>query len=142
MDFKQTLEQRLINFSILVIEVINYLPDNRVGNHLGGQLLRSGTSPALHYGEAIDTESRKDFPRKLGAILKELQQSYSCLKILSKINYITRNDLALLECNELISIFVKSIKPTKKNSNTPLIRKSHLANHNSQFKTQSSFSNI
>jgi four helix bundle protein len=142
MDFKQTLEQRLINFSILVIEVINYLPDNRVGNQLGGQLLRSGTSPALHYGEAIDAESRKDFPRKLGAILKELQQCYNCLKILSRVNYITRNDLALLECKELISIFVKSIKATKKNSNTPLIRKSHLANHNSQLKTQSSFSNI
>ena len=119
MDFKQQLEERLISFSVLVIEVINYLPDNRVGNHLGGQLLRSGTSPALNYGEALGAGSRKDFAHKLGVILKELRESYNCLRILLKINYITRNDPALLECNELISIFVKNIKTTKKNSNGP-----------------------
>ena len=116
MDFKQQLEERLINFSVMVIEVVNCLPDNRVGNHLGGQLLRSGTSPALNYGEALGAESRKDFAHKLGVILKELRETYNCLRILLKINYITRNDPTLLECNELISIFVKSIKTTKKNS--------------------------
>ncbi len=47
MDFKQKLEERLINFAVLAIEVANRLPYNRLGYHLGGQLLRSGTSPAL-----------------------------------------------------------------------------------------------
>jgi len=130
MDFKQQLEERLIAFSILIIEVINYLPDNRVGNHLGGQLLRSGTSPALHYGEALDTVSRKDFVHKLGVILKELQASNNCLRILSTINYITRNDFALLECNELISILTKSIKTTKNSSKSTSPRKSQLVNAN------------
>ena len=130
MDFKQQLEERLIAFSILIIEVINYLPDNRVGNHLGGQLLRSGTSPALHYGEALDTVSRKDFVHKLGVILKELQASNNCLRILSTINYITRNDFALLECNELISILTKSIKTTKNSSKSTSARKSQLVNAN------------
>ena len=129
MDFKQQLEERLITFSVFAIDVVNYLPDNRVGNHLGGQLLRSGTSPALHYGEALSAESRKDFAHKLGVILKELRESYNCLRILLKINYITRNDPALLECNELISIFVKNIKATKKNSNGAISHKSQLVNY-------------
>ncbi len=118
MSFKLQLEERLMAFSILAIEVINYLPDNQVGNHLGAQLLQSGTFPALHYGEALGAESRKEFAHKLGVILKELRASYNCLRILSRINYITRNDFALLECNELISIFVKSIKTTRNNNNT------------------------
>src|SRR5258706_8254737 len=113
MDFKQQLEERLITFSVMAIEVVNCLPDNRVGNHLGGHLLRSGTSPALNYGEALGAESRKDFVHKLGVILKELRESHNCLRILSKVNYVKRDDASLVECNELISIFVKSINTTK-----------------------------
>ena len=118
MNFNQQLEERLINFAVLVIDVVNRLPDNRIGSHLGGQLQRSGTSPALNYGEALGAESRKDFIHKLGITLKELRESNNCLKILGQINYIKMNDPALIECNELISIFVKSITTSKKNSNT------------------------
>ena len=120
MDFKQHLEQRLITFSVFVIDVINCLPHNQVGNHLGGQLLRSGTSPALNCGKALGASSNKDFAQNLGVILKELRESHNCLRILSRINYITRNDPALLECNDLISIFVKRIKASKKNSNSAI----------------------
>ena len=128
MDLKQQLDERLINFSTFVIDVVNYLPDNRVGNHLGGQLLRSGTSPALNFGKALDAESR-NLAHELEVILKELRESYTCLRILLRINYITRNDPALLECNELISIisiFVKNRKATKKNSNGAMSHKSPL----------------
>ena len=46
---KYNLEERLIDFSILILDVIEQLPNDKIGNHLGGQLLRSGTSPALNY---------------------------------------------------------------------------------------------
>ncbi|SRR5258706_3418724 len=113
MDLKHQLEERLIDFAVLIIESVHRLPDNRIANHLGGQLLRSGTSPALNYGEALGAESRKDFVHKLGVILKELRESHNCLRILSKVNYVKRDDASLVECNELISIFVKSINTTK-----------------------------
>ena len=61
---KYDLENRLIIFSATIIEIVNNLPVGRVGNHLGQQLLRSGTSPALNYGEAMSAESRKDFIHK------------------------------------------------------------------------------
>jgi four helix bundle protein len=115
MDFKQ-LEERLIKFAVLAVNVVNQLPDDRLGLHLGGQLMRSGTSPALNYGEALGAETRKDFIHKLGIVLKELRETHNCLKILSRTQHIADNDPALVECNELISIFVTSIRTAKKNA--------------------------
>src|SRR5690606_34961917 len=82
------LENRLIDFSIHVVNLIKSLPEDRVTNHLSGQLLRSATSPALNYGEAQGAESRKDFVHKLGVVLKELRESLNCLKILAGADYI------------------------------------------------------
>ena len=41
---KYDLEERLIDFALLIIRIVEMLPDNKVGNHIGGQLLRSGTA--------------------------------------------------------------------------------------------------
>lgn len=113
---KFNLEERLIDFSVSIIQIVNILPNDRVGLHLGSQLLRSGTSPALNYGEALGSESRKDFIHKIGITLKELRESLNCLKILSRINYIKTDDPTIKECNELISIFVKSVETAKRNA--------------------------
>ena len=61
---KYDLEERLIEFSVLIIEIVNEMPNTKAGNHLSGQLVRSGTSPALNYGEAQSAESKKDFIHK------------------------------------------------------------------------------
>jgi len=74
--------------------------------------MRSGTSPALNYGEAQSGESRKDFIHKIKLVLKELRESNICLKIIYRTKlYKTeeRIQLALNESNELIAIFVKSV---------------------------------
>ncbi len=117
---KFELEERLIDFSVLIIEIVNELPNTKAGNHLSGQLIRSGTSPALNYGEAQSGESRKDFIHKLKIILKELRESFICLKILDKAS-LHKSELkfqsALKENNELISIFVKSVETAQKNLN-------------------------
>lgn len=110
------LENRLINFSIMVVELIKSLPEDRITNHLIGQLLRSSTSPALNYGEALGAESRKDFIHKLGIVLKELRETLNCLKILSGTGYINSENATIKECNELVSIFVKSLETAKKNN--------------------------
>ena len=49
---KQVLEDRLIDFSVLIIKVANCIEKSYTRNHLSGQIIRSGTSPALNYGEA------------------------------------------------------------------------------------------
>ena len=127
MDSKE-LENRLIDFSIQVVNLIKLLPEDRITNHLSGQLLRSATSPALNYGEAQGAESRKDFVHKLGVVLKELRESLNCLKILAGTDYIKPESPVMQECNELVSIFVKSVETNKKKMEEPngQIRKSRL----------------
>ena len=108
------LENRLIDFSIKVVNLIKSLPEDRITNHLTRQLLRSATSPALNYGEAQGAESKKDFVHKLGIVLKELRESLNCLKILAGTNYVKTESPVMKECNELVSIFVKSVETNKK----------------------------
>lgn len=59
------LENRLIEFASRIIDLVEALPKRPTGKHLGGQLLRSGTSPALNYGEAQSAESLEDFIHKM-----------------------------------------------------------------------------
>jgi len=116
---KFELEERLINFAVLVVEIVESMPDSKSANHLAGQLLRSGTSPALNYGEAQSGESRKDFIHKIKIVLKELRESNICMKIMYRTRLYTSEDKlvsAINECNELISIFVKSVETAQKNN--------------------------
>ena len=114
---KYDLEDRLIEFAVLVCKIAERLPATRVGNHVGGQLIRCGTSPAPNYGEAQGAESRKDFIHKMRVCLKELRETRVWLKFIKKMELDKSNELefALRESNELISIFVSSIETAKKN---------------------------
>ena len=79
---KYDLEERLIDFLVLIIEIVNEMPNSKAGNHLSGQLVRSGTSISLNYGEAQSAESKKDFIHKMKVILKELRETFVCMKII------------------------------------------------------------
>ena len=116
-DTKFDLEDRLIDFAARCIKVAAALPSDKAGQHLMGQLTRSGTSPALNYGEAQGAESRKDFIHKMKIGLKELRETVVCLKIIVKAELLGMEKLEPLiaEANELISIFVTSIGTAKKN---------------------------
>jgi four helix bundle protein len=111
------LENRVIAFSVMVIEVARSMPSSSEGKYLSDQLIRSGLSPALNYGEAISGESRKDFIHKIKIVLKELRETFNNLRIIKLANIIESDllEIALKENNELISIFVQSIKTAKKN---------------------------
>ena len=117
-DKKYDLEDRLIEFAVLVITIAENLKNSRAGNHISGQLVRSKTSPALNYGEAQSGESLSDFIHKFKILLKELRETRVALKITKRVPLINDIELVekgLIECNELISIFVKSIDTAKKN---------------------------
>jgi len=80
--------------------------------------VRSGTSPALNYGEAQAAESRADFIHKMRICLKELRETFVCLKIIQRKEYFKEKQLEPLinENRELVSIFVRSIQTAKKNN--------------------------
>lgn len=106
------LEERLIDFAVMVIGLTNQLPVSHIGKHLAGQLNRSGTSPALIYGEAQAAESNADFIHKMKIGLKELRESQINMKIIIKAGLVASTIVfpILDECSQLVAIFSKSVK--------------------------------
>ncbi len=109
---KFDLEERLLDFSVSIIQLVDELPDSRAGRHVAGQLLRSGTSPLPNHGEAQAAESRDDFIHKLKLCLKELRESWRLMRLAKKARLAEGEsiDPLLKETDELIRIFVTSIK--------------------------------
>ena len=118
-DRKFDLEERLLEYASAVIDLSEMLPNSRAGNHVAGQILRSGTSPYPNHGEAEDAESREDFIHKLKLCLKELRETRRWAKLIKRKAW-TKNDTTLLfvlsESDELIRIFYSSIQTAKRNA--------------------------
>jgi four helix bundle protein len=115
------LEDRLIDFTIRVLDLVEALPNTRVGNHIAGQLVRCGTSPAPNYGEARSAESRRDFIHKMKLVLKELREVRVWLLLIQRKALVKPPETVgpiLAECNELISIFVASIGTAERKKTT------------------------
>ena len=110
------LEERLIAFAGRGVEVVSALPKTQVGKHLGGQLLRSGTSPMANYAEAQGAESRNDFVHKMKVCLKELRETLAWLKLIQRRRLAggpEKMEAIVTECNELVSIFVASVNTAR-----------------------------
>ena len=111
------LQNRLIDFSVQCIELRKCLGSSYATDYLSKQLIRSSCSSALNYGEAISAESKRDFIHKMAIVLKELRESQSALLILAKVSdsdYIPQIKDISCESNELIAIFVVSIKTAQR----------------------------
>lgn len=119
MERKYDLNERLIDFAVMIIELYNDVNKSPSGIYLADHMMRAGISPSLHYGEAQGAESRKDFIHKLGILIKELREALNAMKVIRKAKLIKSNekcDSVIKECIELISIFNKSIDTARKNS--------------------------
>ena len=109
------LESRLINFAVICLDVVDKLPKSLGAQTLARQLSKSGTSPALNYGEAQAAESNRDFLHKIKICLKELRESQICLQIILRKSYLDSETVgpAMREASELVAIFTKSVQTTK-----------------------------
>jgi len=117
-DRKYDLEERLLEYAAQIVRLVELLPDTRAGNHIAGQLLRSGTSALPNHGEAEAAESRNDFIHKLGVCHKELRESRRWLRLIQRIPLISRGEdvgKALAETDELVRIFAASIRTARAN---------------------------
>ena len=116
---KFNLEGRLLEFASAVIDLSEKLPGTRAGNHVAGQILRSGTSPYPNHGEAEDAESREDFIHKLKICLKELRETRRWARLIKHKSWV-EDDVTLVfvlgESDELIRIFFSSVQTAKKNA--------------------------
>ncbi|HXI68767.1 MAG TPA: four helix bundle protein [Verrucomicrobiae bacterium] len=116
---KFDLEDRLLEFASAVIDLSESLPATRSGNHIAGQVLRSGTSPYPNHGEAEAAESRDDFIHKLKICLKELRETRRWARLIKRKGWV-KNETTLLfvlgESEERIRIFHSSIQTAKRHA--------------------------
>ena len=81
---KYDLEDRLVEYTCRMIDVVEALPNTRAGNYIASQWVRSCHSPTFNYGEAQAAESINDFINKLGLVLKEFKECRTALQIIRK----------------------------------------------------------
>src|SRR5438034_7425147 len=106
-DKKYDLEDRLVEFTCRMIDVVEALPNTRAGNYIAGQLIKSCHSPTFNYGEAQAAESPRDFVHKMSVVLKELKECRTALKVITRkelIKPVKKLDGIYKEAEELIAI--------------------------------------
>jgi four helix bundle protein len=111
------LSDRLLDLAARVGNVVDALPDTRLGRHIASQLVRSGTSPLPNYEEARGAESRADFVHKLNLALKELRESRAWLRLIIRAALLpaARLEILLDEATQLCNIVAKSVVTAKNN---------------------------
>lgn len=107
--------ERLWSFAARVGKVVDALPDNRLGRHVAGQLVRCGTSSAPNYDEARSAESRDDFVHKLGIATKEMRETYGWLRFTVRTELLPASRVGAIadEAEQLLKMLTKSVQTAK-----------------------------
>lgn len=116
------LEERLLNHGARIISLTKAMGSDDADQHVANQLLRSGTAPLSHHGEAQAAESARDFIHKMHLALKELRESQRWLRLIERSRLAPGGrslDALLDETDQLIRIFVSSIATARKNRKDP-----------------------
>ena len=111
------ISRRLLLLAVRIGKAVDALPDTRLGRHIAGQLVRSGTSPLPNYEEGCAAESRDDFVHKLSICPKALRESRSWIRLIVESELLPQRKLGDLldECEPLCGILGKSVVTAKRN---------------------------
>ena len=115
------LQNRTKKFALEVIKLAQKLPNNRVGWTFSDQIIRSSSSVAANYRATCRAKSDKDFIFKLEIVIEETDETCFWLEMITEsgiIDFISEIDVLHKEGNELLSIFVASVKKVKSRLNT------------------------
>lgn len=115
---KFDLEDRLVDYAVNMIEVVEALPETRVGNYISALLIGSSLLPSFNYAEVNGAPSRAAFINSMGILMKQLKESRNSLKIIER-RKLLKDDVSLdhlnTETEALIAIIGKSISTAKSN---------------------------
>ncbi len=112
----QELQKRVKQFALRVIMLADLLPNNRVGWTFCDQIVRSSTSSASNYRATCRAKSDKNFISKLETTIEETDETLFWLEMIEELRIIDQPEEIISlknEANELISIFVSSVKTVK-----------------------------
>ena len=122
---KNDLQERMINFAVRIIKMVDSMPNSISGTAIARQIVRSGTSPSANYRAACIAKSDKDFVNKLKMVEEELDETSHWLTLIMRSEMMKPSRIRPLhqECCELLSIIVKSIVTTKNRMKTEEMEK-------------------
>src|SRR5689334_25156561 len=111
----ETIKARTKQFALLVIRLCRTVPSSQESRIITRQLLRSATSVAANYRAVCRARSKPDFISKLGIVLEESDESLFWLELLVEASLISNEKMKtpLKEANELVAIFVASLRTVK-----------------------------
>lgn len=111
------LRDRTKQFALRVIRMYSALPKSTLGQVLGRQVLRSGTSVAANFREASRARSNAEFVAKLGIVEQELDETSLWMELLVESGIVKQQKLQALqqEAEELLKIVVAAARKTKAN---------------------------
>ncbi len=112
---KEELKNRTKIFHISIIKACEYYPKNAAGFEIAKQLIRSAGSVGANYRAACRAKSNADFIYKIEVVIEEADESMYWLEVSEEAGLLTKETTYPLikEANELVSIFVSSIKTIK-----------------------------
>lgn len=113
---EEELKERFKSFSIRIVKMVDSLPNTLSAKAIGGQVVRSGTSPGANYRAACIAKSEKDFLNKLKIVEEELDETSHWLELIMETGILPKERMEPLhdECKQLLSIIVRSITSTRK----------------------------
>ena len=111
----EQLKRRTKQFGLRVIRLVQALPNGKVADVVGRQLLRAATSVGANYRSALRGRSTAEFLSRLGIVEEEIDESLYWMEMLVEAGLIGQQRLTALmkEANEIASIVVAAIKTTK-----------------------------
>ncbi len=109
------LKKRTKEFALRIINLVETFPNTFLGRHVGGQLIRSGTSVAANYRAVCRAKSNADFIAKMGIVEEEADESAFWIDFAVDTQMAKSERVAELldESNQLVAIFVSSINTAR-----------------------------
>jgi len=128
---KEQIQDRTKKMALEIIKLSEHLPNKSVGWTFSNQIIRSATSVAANYRAVCRARSDKEFIAKMGIVIEEADETLFWLEMIEESKVIadcglqieySKNQQSLIknlksEVNELISIFVASVKTVKNRLN-------------------------
>ncbi len=117
---KYQLQNRTKKFAIDIIKLSKLIPNESIGWTLTNQIIRSATSVGANYRAVCRAKSDKDFISKMETVIEEADETLFWLEIVDELHIVNgKNEInrLLKEANELVAIFVSSVKTVKNRLN-------------------------
>jgi len=118
----ETLKERTKQFAIHAIRLCRALPKSSESSIISRQLMRSATSGGANYKAVCRARSTADFVSKLGVVREEADESLFWIDLLVDTGIASPDYVRLLrsEANELVAIFVASLRTAKHSTKSEL----------------------